>query len=83
MGVTLSAADQDVSIVHLRGLLNYIIKLPSLFDESTAVYNRDQFNIRGSDWNYKCAMKASKEYCKQVALKNGILEEEEEDPYSG
>lgn len=83
MGVTLSAADQDVSIIHLRGLLNYIIKLPSLFDESTVVHNRDEFNIRGSDWNYKCAMKASKEYCKQVALKNGILEEEEGDPYSG
>ncbi|KAI5970408.1 hypothetical protein CANMA_000571 [Candida margitis] len=83
MGVTLSAADQDVSIVHLRGLLNYVIKLPSLFDESTVVHNREKFNIRGSDWNYKCAMRASKEYCKNIAHENGILEEEKEDPISG
>ncbi|KAI5958368.1 hypothetical protein KGF57_002725 [Candida theae] len=83
MGVTLSAADQDVSIVHLRGLLNYVIKLPSLFDETTVMHNRDDANIRGSDWNYKCAMKASKDYCKKAALKNNILEDEEEDTYSG
>ncbi|CAK9437950.1 uncharacterized protein LODBEIA_P23280 [Lodderomyces beijingensis] len=69
MGVTLSAADSDVSIVHLRGLLNYLVKMPSLFDADTVVSSADKFNIRGSDWNNKCAMDASKKYCKDYALR--------------
>ncbi|KAI3405656.2 BMT4 [Candida oxycetoniae] len=71
MGVTLSGADQDVSIVHLRGLLNYVIKLPSLFDEETVVSSNDGLLLRGSDWNNKCAMYSSKEFCKEYGLRYG------------
>ena len=79
MGVTLSAADQDVSIVHLKGLLNYIVKLPSLFDEETVVLSDTNFGIRGSDWNNKCAMYLSHRYCREYALVGGHIEEDEPD----
>ncbi|RLV94163.1 Beta-mannosyltransferase 7 [Spathaspora sp. JA1] len=64
MGVTLSAADSDVSIVHVKGLLNYILKLPSLFEDSSVIDNDSIFQQRGYDLNNKCAMQASDDYCK-------------------
>ncbi|KAI5960427.1 BMT4 [Candida pseudojiufengensis] len=83
MGITLSAADKDVSIVHIKGLLNYLMKLPSLFDTDNIILDDEKFNIRGSDWNNKCAMMASKEYCKNYAINHGVVFEEEEDPSPG
>ncbi|EAZ62799.2 predicted protein [Scheffersomyces stipitis CBS 6054] len=63
MGVTLSAADSDVSIVHVRGLLNHILKLPSLLDAGTVISDDYSFEQRGYEFNNKCAMKASADYC--------------------
>lgn len=71
MGVTLSAADSDVSIVHVRGLLNYILKLPSLFDQSTVVSSDAMFAPNGYELNNVCAMRASKDYCVQYAENHG------------
>lgn len=71
MGVTLSAADSDVSIVHIRGLLNYILHLPSLFDESSMVMGISKFQPRGHDMNNKCAMSASRRYCISYAENHG------------
>lgn len=71
MGVTLSAADSDVSIVHIKGLLNYILNLPSLFDESTLVLGISKFQPRGYDMNNKCAMSASRKYCVKYAESHG------------
>lgn len=71
MGITLSAADSDVSIVHVKGLLNYILKLPSLFDQSTVITGASSFQPRGHDLNYECAMLASKQYCARYAENNG------------
>lgn len=64
MGVTLSAADSDVSIVHVRGLLNYILHLPGLFEESNVIQDDDSFQLRGYNFNNECAMDGSKEYCR-------------------
>ncbi|KAI5953463.1 hypothetical protein KGF54_002835 [Candida jiufengensis] len=83
IGITLSAADKDISIVHVRGLLNYLMKLPSLLDLSTQIISNDRFNIRGFDWNNKCAMMASKDYCKNYGINNGVVNEEEEDTNPG
>ncbi|EGW31563.1 uncharacterized protein SPAPADRAFT_62172 [Spathaspora passalidarum NRRL Y-27907] len=69
MGVTLSAADSDVSIVHVKGLLNYILKLPSLFEDSSVIDNDSIFQQRGYDYNNKCAMQASDDYCKAYGQK--------------
>lgn len=71
MGVTLSAADSDVSIVHVKGLLNYILKLPALFDESTMVTSASAFQPKGFGLNNECAMLASKDYCVRYAESNG------------
>lgn len=71
MGVTLSAADSDVSIVHIKGLLNYILNLPSLFDESTLVLGISKFQPRGHDLNNKCAMSSSRKYCIKYAESHG------------
>lgn len=73
MGVTLSAADSDVSIVHVRGLLNYIINLPTLYDESTVVQDDSMFEPRGQKFNYECAMDGSWDYCVNYAKNHGGL----------
>ncbi|CUM66170.1 uncharacterized protein PRCAT00003828001 [Priceomyces carsonii] len=68
MGVTLSAADSDVSIVQVKGLLNYILKLPGLFDKSDQ--DRDD-SLYDSNINQRCAELASVEYCLKYAERNG------------
>ncbi|CAI5758661.1 unnamed protein product [Candida verbasci] len=73
MGVTLSAADKDVSIVHINGLLNYILKLSDLFDEENVIESDNLFQLEGYELNNKCAMIASKEYCKSYALNHGVV----------
>lgn len=72
MGVTLSSADRDVSIVHVKGLLNYILQLPSLVDDSLVINKEWTFQKKGHDLNVRCAMIASKEYCKSYAIKQGV-----------
>lgn len=79
MGVTLSAADADVSIVHVNGLLNYIISIPSLFDENTVVQDDSMFQPRGYVFNNKCAMVGSQDYCVAYAEANGGVTEYEEE----
>ena len=79
MGVTLSSADRDVSIVHVKGLLNYILQLPSLIDDSLVVNNEVTFQKKGHDLNVRCAMIASKEYCKSYAIKHGVKIDENPD----
>lgn len=71
MGVTLSAADRDVSIVHVKGLLNYILKLPALFEDSSVIDNENLFQQRGFDLNDKCAMYASEDYCRRYGEEHG------------
>lgn len=78
MGVTLSAADADVSVVHVKGLLNYILKMPSLYDEGTVVKEAGAFHKNGFDFNLKCATAASKEYCVAYGKAHGEVEEEKE-----
>ncbi|KAK6459283.1 uncharacterized protein RJT20DRAFT_148804 [Scheffersomyces xylosifermentans] len=63
MGVTLSAADSDVSIVHVKGLFDYLLKLPALFDAKTVISDEYSFQPAGFDLNNRCAMTASGEYC--------------------
>ncbi|KAG7664943.1 uncharacterized protein J8A68_001529 [[Candida] subhashii] len=71
MGVTLSAADKDVSIVHVKGLLNYILQLPALFEDSSVIDNPSLFQQRGFDFNNKCAMIASYGYCQDYGRQHG------------
>ncbi len=66
MGVTLF---RDVSIVHVKGLLNYILQLPSLVDDSLVINKEWTFLKERHDLNVRCAMIASKEYCKSYAIK--------------
>lgn len=75
MGVTLSAADSDVSIVHLKGFLNYILNLPSLYDPSTQVLDDSLFQPRGYTFNNECAMDGSHDYCIRYAEANGGVTE--------
>lgn len=77
--MTLSSADRDVSIVHVKGLLNYILQLPSLIDDSLVVNNEVTFQKKGHDLNVRCAMIASKEYCKSYAIKHGVKIDENPD----
>lgn len=79
MGVTLSAADSDVSVVHVKGLLNYIVRMPSLYDENTVVKEEGTFHRNGFDFNLKCATTASKEYCVKYGNMYGEGEEENKD----
>lgn len=63
MGVTLSAADSNVSIVYLKGILNYILSISSIFDPANVVSSDDELQQSGHDWNLKCSLLASREYC--------------------
>lgn len=74
MAITLSSADRDVSVVHVRGLLSYIMKLPLIFDSESQVYTDAKFQPRGFDLNIKCAMSASDKYCKNFG---NVLREKE------
>lgn len=60
MALTLSGSDSDVSVVHIRGLLNYLLKLNHLFEKENyeTVLSNDLLNL-----NNLCAEKASKNYC--------------------
>ncbi|KAK6461123.1 hypothetical protein DFJ63DRAFT_216616 [Scheffersomyces coipomensis] len=70
MGVTLSAADNDVSIIHIHGLLNYILTIPSIFNEKNIINADDKFRLRGYDLNNRCAIRASEEYCQRYGKAN-------------
>lgn len=71
MGVTLSAADSDVSIVHVRGLLNYILNLPGLFEEGTVIQDVSSLQLRGHSFNKECAIDDSIQYCSLYESKHG------------
>lgn len=77
LGVTLSAADSDVRIVHVKGLLNYILNEATLFDEKDVV-QYDFLLKMSTDFNERCSELASKEYCIAYGKANPpILTEEE------
>ncbi|EGV63780.1 hypothetical protein CANTEDRAFT_121442 [Yamadazyma tenuis ATCC 10573] len=71
MGITLSAADADVKIVHVRGVLDYISKIDSLFNPKTKITSKDVFELPGKDLNQKCSEIAAKDYCVRYADMNG------------
>lgn len=64
MGVTLSSGDRDVRIVHVNGLLDYILKLPSLFDANVTSTLVDYVNLS----NVQCAKLESVKYCRIYAI---------------
>lgn len=75
MGITLSAADADVKVVHVKGMLNYILKIDSLFDGETVVKEDNKLVTDGSDLNQQCSEKAAKDYCVRYAeLNGGVVE---------
>ncbi|RCK65767.1 Beta-mannosyltransferase 7 [Candida viswanathii] len=61
MGITLSSGDRDVRIVHVKGLLDYVLKFPSLYSEKRSNEDGDPFNV-------ECARRASEEYCRIYAI---------------
>lgn len=71
MGVTLSAGDIDVSIVHVHGLLDYILNIPSLFDADTYIDTNKKAKVNGTRFNERCSALAAQEYCISYARKNG------------
>lgn len=75
MGITLSGGDMDVSIVHVKGLLDYILNIPSLFDKATVITSDEKFQQRGFDYNNICAAKASHQYCVRFAEAHGGVTE--------
>lgn len=78
MGITLSGGDSDVSIVHVSGLLDYVLNIPSIFDQSTVVSSDDKYQQNGFDLSNKCAAKLSKEYCVRFAEAHGGITQYEE-----
>lgn len=64
MGVTLSSGDRDVRIVHVKGLLDYILKLPSLFNTNVTSTLVDNVNLT----NVQCAKLESEKYCRIYAI---------------
>lgn len=79
MGITLSGGDIDVSIVHVKGLLEYVLNIPSLFDPATIVKSDNKKYQRGFDFNQRCAIKTSKDYCIKFAMANGGVTEYNKD----
>lgn len=77
LGVTLSAADSDVRIVHVKGLLNYIMNEPTLFDKKDVV-QYDFLLKLSTDFNERCSEMASKEYCVAYGKANPPIISEEE-----
>lgn len=73
MGVTLSAADSDVSVVHIKGMLNFISKIETLFDKDTVIDTDLKFNHFGYNLNQQCSEIAAKDYCVRYAELNGGL----------
>lgn len=77
MGVTLSGADSDVSIVHVKGLLNYILNINTIFDESNVIDSDQTFNLPGIELNGICSERAAHGYCKAYAEDHGGVVEYE------
>lgn len=71
MGVTLSAADNDVSVTHVKGLVNYILGLDSLFDPFTVITSNETMNRPEISINEKCGELAAKKYCLDYARVHG------------
>ncbi|KAL7662857.1 Beta-mannosyltransferase 1 [[Candida] zeylanoides] len=63
LALTLSSADTDVSVVQIKGLLNYLLQLPSLWDTSNVVKDMAELGWKGHDLNQKCAVVESRKYC--------------------
>lgn len=80
MGVTLSAADNDVSITHVKGLLGYILKIGSIFDHSTVLTSKDVFDIPGFGINQKCSETAGKKYCEEYGKARKAHQDEKDEP---